>query len=458
MKDSGGGGSGRAVAKGCGCLVSIFGLPMALFILLIVVLMWVMTSLMSCGTDVVLEDILGIEVSDADKQMLLDALRGEQTVYDQIGSYFRSEGCPEQAATAQAFYILYRGDVLRRDDYLDSLLYCFSDGVRLRTIERVRERFLVELTEEDLDMVIAYARSTYLDTSGLRPEKNGADLAKLAQTALMDWRYYAGSYGQVMSLDKPYVADYNDPAVWQLLGFRTVDNLGLLRAYAWLDKDTSEIVASDTNAIITNYEDAAAVFAKATETYPIDDLVTIGEPGMGVYSEATGMLGIYVGNGAVIYADDVTQTILQEGVLDGSWSQCFYFAGLDYEERDPGVAELYIVVYSNYLTQAKLCLWGPDSLEIPLFFYDGKATADVTVQAGSYHASLQSSAYGLGEIPEANYGDWRDFTVEGDGYYEIEYLIDSTIVGGQNAVEFQRLYRWLPRAREQGLDAALDKQ
>lgn len=453
MKDSGGGGSGRAVAKGCGCLVSIFGLPLVMIVLLIIVLVWVMTSLFSCGTEVVLEEILGVEISDADKEMLLEALKGEQSIYDQIGSYFRSEGCPEQAATAQAFYILYRGDVLRRDDYLDSLLYCFSDGVRLRTIERVRERFALELTEEDLDMVIAYSRSTYLDTSGLRPEKNGADLAKLAQTALADWRYFAGSYGQVMSLDKPYVADYNDPAVWQLLGFRTVDNLGLLRAYAWLDKDTGEIVASDTNAIITNYEDAAAVFAKATETYPIDNLVTIGEPGMGVYDAARKMLGVYVGNGAVIYADDVTQTIRQEGVLDGTWDQCFYFAGLDYDNQAPDQAQLHIVISSNYLngnSGIRLELWGPDSYSIPLYFTDGTSTVDMTVAAGAYHASFWNS---VAEIPDAVYGAWRDFSVEGGEYYNIAYLLDGDAIAAKdNAAAWIRAVRWIPRNWVEGTE------
>ena len=451
MKDSGGGGSGRTVAKGCGCLISIFGLPMALFIVLVVVLMWIMTSLMSCGTEVVLEDILGIEISDADKQMLLDALRGEQSTYDQIGSYFRENDCGDQAAVAQAFYILYRNDVLRRDDYLDSLLYCFGDGVRLRIIERVRERFAITLSEEDLDMVIAYARSTYLDTSGLRPEKNGADLAKLAQTALTDWRYYAGSYGQVMSLDKPYVTDYNDATVWQLLGFRTVDNLGLLRAYAWLDKDTGEIVASDTNAIITNYDDAAAVLAKATETWSIDELVTIGEPGMGVYDAASNTLGIYVGNGAVIYADDATQTIVQEGVLDGSWSDCFYFAGMDYDNRNPESAQLHIVVNSNYISGNSGCtleLWGPESYSIPLYFTSGTCTVDITVAEGAYHASFWNS---VAEIPDAVYGAWRDFVVDGGGYYDIAYLLDRDILGQNgNVAAWIRAIRWLPRNRVSG--------
>lgn len=448
MKNNGGESSGGKIAgKLFGCLVSIFGLPLVMFVLLILVLMWVMISLFSCGTEVVLEDILGVEISDEDEQMLRSALESEKTVYDQIGSYFRSEGCPEQAATAQAFYILYREDVLQRDDYLASLYYCFADGVRLRTIERVRERFLVELTEEDLDMVIAYSRSTYLDTSGYRPEKNGADLAKLAQTALAEWRYYAGSYGQVMSLDKPYVIDYNDAEVWQLLGFRTVDNLGLIRAYAWLDKDTGEIAASQTNEIITNYEDAAAVYARAIATYPIDDLVAIGEPGMGVYDPSRKMLGVYVGDGEVIYADSTTQTIVQESVTAGGWSACFYFAGMDYYNLYPGEAELYIVIYSNYLTNnsgVTLELWGPDSYSRPLYFSGGSCTIDIIVTAGDYHASLQNF---MGEIPVAVYGEWRDFTVEDGEYYEIEYLIDDDVLGGvyRNIAVWRRAVRWLPR-------------
>ncbi len=452
MENSGGGSTGgKAAAKGCGCLVSIFGLPFVLIALFILILMWIMTSLMSCGTEAVLSEILGVELTPEEEAALKDALRGEATTYDRIGSYFRDEGCPEQAATAQAFYLLYRQDVLRRDDYLESLLYCFADGVRLRTIERVRERFAIAFDEEDFDLVIAYSRSTYLDTSTFRPEKNGADLANLAQLAAKEWRFWPGSYGQVMSFDKPYAADYSNPAVWQLLGFRTVDNLGLLRAYAWLDKDTGEIAASDTNAITTNYEDATAVFAKATEAFPIDELVTIGEPGMGVYDAATNALGIYIGDGAVIYADDATQTIVQEGVLDGNWSECFYFAGMDYDNQVPDEAQLHIVISSNYLsgsTGIRLELWGPESYSIPLYFTDGTCTVDLTVAAGAYHASIRDS---VAEIPDAVYGAWRDFNVDGGGYYDIAYLLDRDVLGQNgNVAAWIRAVRWLPRNRVSG--------
>ncbi|MDO4317906.1 MAG: hypothetical protein Q4C48_06805 [Lachnospiraceae bacterium] len=423
MKDCGGGGSGRAVVKGCGCLLGLFSVPLVSVVLLLIVVMWCMTSLFSCSTEVALSELLGVELTKEEEQMLKEGLRAEAVVYQKIGSYFREQDSAAAAAVAQAFYIMYRDKVLAREDYLECLVYCFSDGVRLRTIERVRERFVVELTEEKLDLLITYARNNYMDTSGFRPEKNGTDLARLARLAFADWAYYPNTYGNVLTLDAVYGKDMEMSAMTRL-GYRTVDNLGLLKAYAWLDKDTGEIKASDTNEIVTNYEDAAAVIKRAAKTWPIDELVTIGEPGMGVYSETTGMLGIYVGDGAVIYADDITQTIAQEGVLDGAWSKCFYFAGLDYDNQAPELAQLHIVVYSNYLTQAKLCLWGPESLDITLFFIDDKATADVTVEAGTYHASLQSMTAGLGEIPQAVYGEWRDFVVEGSGYYEIEYLID----------------------------------
>lgn len=62
MKNSGGESSGGKIgAKGYGCLVSIFGLPLVLIALFILILMWVMTSLMSCGAEVVLSEILGVD-------------------------------------------------------------------------------------------------------------------------------------------------------------------------------------------------------------------------------------------------------------------------------------------------------------------------------------------------------------------------------------------------------------
>ncbi len=425
MKNDGGGNTGgKAAVKGCGCLVSIFGLPFVLFALLILILMWVMTSLMSCGTDVVLSEILGIEISDEDEKRIKDMFVQEATAYEKIGTYFRDNNAPEQACLAQSFYILFREQVVAKDDYLPSLLYCFRDGVRIRTIERVRERFQVELDDEKMDVIVAYARDNHFDTQGYRPYKNGADLAQLAKKAADSWQYWPGSYGQVMSLDKPYAADYSNPAVWQLLGFRTVDNLGLLRAYAWLDKDTGAIEPSDTNPIVTNYEEVSHVFERATERFGMDEIAVVGEPGMGLYDSKTKEFGIYIGEGEAVYASAVRQKICKEAVTNHAWTDCFCIAGIEYEFIDMGEGEIYITIHSDYLTQANLVLWGPTPYRIPLYFVEGKASVELMVEAGSYHALITSITDVSVDIPWADYGDYQDFEVKGGDYLEFEYLVD----------------------------------
>lgn len=75
---------------------------------------------------------------------------------------------PDQACIAQAFYLLYMDRVTARVSYLSDLAYCFSDGVKLRTMQRVKERFGIELTDEDMDVILTYARDTRIPTVNYR--------------------------------------------------------------------------------------------------------------------------------------------------------------------------------------------------------------------------------------------------------------------------------------------------
>ena len=125
--------------------------------------------------------------------------------------------------------------------------------------------------------------------------------------------------------------------------------------------------------------------------------------------------------------------------------------GLSYEQQSPGTARLHIVVHSNYLSGNSGCtleLWGPESYSIPLYFTDGTCTVDITVAEGAYHASFWNS---VAEIPDAVYGAWRDFVVDGGGYYDIAYLLDRDILGQNgNVAAWIRAIRWLPRNRVSG--------
>ena len=51
-------------------------------------------------------------------------------------------------------------------------------------------------------------------------------------------------------------------------------------------------------------------------------------PGIAVYSN--GELGIYIGNGKVIEAKDITQGVVETDIKQGGWTEWFYIPNINY--------------------------------------------------------------------------------------------------------------------------------
>ena len=417
---------GKTVA-GIGCLSAILFGPFLTIFLFLAIIVLVATSLFSCAAKVVLSDVLGVEISEEDERMLRNGVSEQKTLYDEVGEYFRKNKLTNQACIAQSFYLLYLDRVTSRDTYLSDLAYCFSDGVKLRTIQRVRECFGIELTDEDMDFILAYARDTHIPTVNYRNYKNAADLAKFAKWTTEHWEYYPNTSGDILTVDKIYQSD--NPELWMMLGQRTADNTGIYKAYLWLNQATGDVEPTEGNTMIVNRNSTGVEILKHTvETFPMEDIEWVKCLGLGVIRETTGDIGILTEDGVV--------TATKEGIREvpfqeKDWSKAFLFPEISYEDSiRPSTCTVHAKVYSTSMTYANLELRGQKNRIIfTLYFVNGVAEVEADLETpdtltAHLFSEINGAVYEFYD-PEPEYGLYRTFDIgREDDYFGVEYVID----------------------------------
>lgn len=160
--------------------------------------------------------------------------------------------------------------------------------------------------------------------------KNNLDLVEFAKQAwIHQWGYVWGTFGteltdQLLAMKiQQYpegVGDFEEFIRENWLGRRTVDCVGLIKAYGWYDPHGGSIDYGTNGMEDCDTED---MFAAATEKGAIDTLPEI--PGIILYYE--GHVGIYIGNGYVIEAygteTGVVKTKLEQRPFT-HWMKCPY--------------------------------------------------------------------------------------------------------------------------------------
>ena len=421
---------GKNVRRGCGCLLAIgcgTFLPIFAFMAVIV---WVASSVFSCAAPVVLDDILGVPISEEDEKMLRGEYEAEKERYGGVQEYFVEKKLVGTAPIAQAFYLLYMDRVLARPDtYLQDLAYCFADGVKLRNIQRVKERFGIEMTEEDLNVVLEYARDTRIPTENYRTYKNATDLAKFASWAAGKWKYRENTAGDVLTADQIFRSQDIDD--WMMLGQRTADNTGIYKAYLWLDNRSGEIKLTDYNTQdVQRYSTGKDIVKKTEWKIPKDEIEYYYPAGLGVYREKDGQIGVLTDEGVVTAS---AANGLKEMPFDpDEWSYAFYFPGIEYETITSSYTTIHITVYSNKYTHAWLEFLGyHNHVCFPLYFVDGVAETESefieppdTLHATFYWEDGSGIRYEFFD-PEPEYGSYKDFDITPkDEYMTIEYVLD----------------------------------
>lgn len=241
---------------------------------------------------------------------------------------------------AQILYLLALSGKANEPDFVQKLVSCFAvEQTDEQCIAKINNTFGIELRAQDFSKVMKGIRAISIDTSGFIDitSKNNLDLVEWAKQAeKAKWGYVYGTYGTV--LDKhllegkinqyPEEVGKHEKFIRQhYIGTRTVDCVGLIKGYAWLNVETKnmEIGSNGMPDISAN-----GMFNTATEKGPIHTLPET--PGLAVWQG--GHIGIYIGNGEIIEAANTEAGVIKTKLSQGSWTHWLKIPSIQYLETE----------------------------------------------------------------------------------------------------------------------------
>ncbi len=164
--------------------------------------------------------------------------------------------------------------------------------------------------------------------------KNNRDLVAFALKAWENqWGYVWGMFGDILTEDwlayklEQYPQDVGEHETFiraNWMGRRTVDCVGLIKAYSWYDPDTGQIPYG--NGMPDHSTET--LFESATEKGELSTMPEI--PGLLVYRE--GHVGIYIGSDLVIEAKGTENGVVKTKLSQGEfthWLKCPYIVYYD---------------------------------------------------------------------------------------------------------------------------------
>ena len=223
------------------------------------------------------------------------------------------------------------------DDFADDFVGCFEkDQDDDALIDNINSKFGTEIDSQQFTDVVSGVRKKYIDkTIFVNPlTKNSTDLVLWAKYAtIRNWGCVYSTYGTVINKENleilserhpEKVGQYKAEIQDNWLGSRTADGVGLIKSYAWYDVQ-SELIKPNTNGI--SDVTAEEIYNLATEKGKIENIPEV--PGIAVYSNEE--IGIYIGNGKVIEAKDITQGVAETDISQGEWTEWFYIPNIAYK-------------------------------------------------------------------------------------------------------------------------------
>lgn len=252
-------------------------------------------------------DMSAIDPSQFTEQSIMASLDSEQAdkidrlkgVGQSIETEMAAVGVPKQTIKAQVIYVTYFDNVQNFDaNAFANLFKAAPDDATL--INSINQTYHLEIPYEQYLHNYTYIMNTtvnpymFSDTS----TKNAADLAAWGFNAYESgWGYKAGFIGQKNDEDR----------------IRYCDNAGLMIGY--LNYDTAQKLFGDAVTTLTY-----------TEQGEIDSMPDV--PGIGLFDGTKH--GIYIGNGEVIFCDEVVGYVTRQAVADGSWTKWCTYEGIIY--------------------------------------------------------------------------------------------------------------------------------
>ena len=280
-----------------------------------------------------LTELVIANLSDEDRAMLEQI----ENTMNAIDVQMKEKGFDARVKEAQVLYLFALSDRASEPDFVERLVGCFSaDQSEDLLIATVNSTFHTMFTVEEFDRLINCVNAVAIETYDyVSPEtKNNLDLVKWAEHAYKGkWGYVWGTYGEILTRSylnvkaEQYpdeVGAYRDFIVENWLGRRTVDCVGLIKSYGWLNAEKAEIEYGANGMPDTSAND---MYYNAVEK---GDISTIPEiPGLAVWQQ--GHIGVYIGDGWVIEAMGTEHGIKKTRLVDRHWTHWLKIPYISYD-------------------------------------------------------------------------------------------------------------------------------
>jgi hypothetical protein len=265
-------------------------------------------------------------------------LMSVQTTMKEIDSRFTAAGLSDKVQEAQMLYVFVLSTHTGEAGFVTKFVNCFASGqTDAQLAAKLNSTFGTSVSAGDISSAAAYIKGSYIDTSHWTDpaKKNSTDLVLWAKNAAdSKWGYVFGTCGTVLdekelSLKKsqfPSEVGTNESFIRQhWLGRRTADCVGLIKGYSWYDpikKMTTE--GSGGMPDIT----ADAMFDMASVKGTIGTIPEI--PGLAVWHR--GHIGIYIGGGQVVEAQNTHAGVIQTPLGQTGWTNWLRVPGISYPQ------------------------------------------------------------------------------------------------------------------------------
>ena len=244
-------------------------------------------------------------------------------------------GIKDMTVKAQMIYLTYFEDFQKDENFFAEYCSLFKENDNEKLIEALNRKYGLSISYEEFmrsySVIVNVSIDPYLFIN--LDIKNNIDLSVWAENAYKtQWGCVPHTDGSLLTdekykaLKEKYPEDITEDCdKW--LSRRTVDNYcNLLKSYLWYDHESRTI--SEDNYSISDMT-VQELFDSATVKGSID---TIPETkGTAVLKE--NMIGIYVGNGNVIYAKSVKDGIVKENISIGGWTSWFEIPWIQYGDE-----------------------------------------------------------------------------------------------------------------------------
>lgn len=233
-------------------------------------------------------------------------------------------GLKTQIVKAQMIYLTYFENVSKGENFFKDNSACFKESNNEKLIENLNKKYGLNISYEEFMRSYSVIANVSIDSNLFLnlDVKNNIDLARWAENAYeTQWGYVPYTDGNVLTEEKykEMKEKYSDEITeecdkWQ--SRRTTDNYNLLKSYLWYDSKSRTI--SKDNYSISDMT-VQELYNSATVKGTIDKLPE--RLGTAVINGV--IIGIYIGNGNVIYAKSAEDGVVKEPISDRNWTAWF---------------------------------------------------------------------------------------------------------------------------------------